>query len=55
MDLEHRTFTPFVLGTNGGMGKEGQMFFRRLAEKFASKQSEHYATVIAWIRTKLAL
>ena len=26
MDVEHGTFTPFVLGTNGGMGKEVQMF-----------------------------
>ena len=35
------------------MGKVGQMFLRRLAEKLASKQSEDYATVIAWIRMKL--
>ena len=53
-DVEHGTFTPLVLGTNGGMGKEGQMFLKQLADKLANKQSEDYSTVIAWIRTRLS-
>ena len=53
IDVEHGTFTPLVLGTNGGMGLEGQMFIKRLAEKLATKQQEEYAKVITWIRTRL--
>ena len=52
--MEHGTFTPLVIGTNGGMGIECQMFIKNLADMIAIKQSEEYATVITWIRTKLA-
>ena len=54
MDIEHGTFTPLVLGTNGGFGLESQMFIKRLAEKIAAKQQEDYAKVITWIRTRLS-
>ena len=54
IDVEHGTFTPLVLGTNGGMGKEGHIFLKQLADKLVNKQSEDYSTVIAWIRTKLS-
>ena len=46
MNLEHGTFTPLVLGTNGGMGLQSQMFIKRLAEKIGK--------VITWIRTRLS-
>ena len=51
LDIEHGTFTPLVLGTNGEFGLESQMFIKRLAEKIAAKQQEDYAQVITWIRT----
>ena len=54
LEVEHGTFTPLVIGTNGGMGIECQMFIKNLADMIAIKQSEEYATVITWIRTKLA-
>ena len=30
IDVEHGTFTPLIIGTNGGMGEECQLFVRRL-------------------------
>ena len=44
IDVEHGTFTPLVLGTNGGMGKEGHMFLKQLADRLANKQSEDYSS-----------
>ena len=54
MDIEHGTFTPIVLGTNGVFGLESQMFIKRPAEKIAAKQQKDYANVIRWIRTRLS-
>ena len=44
------TLTPLVLGINGGMGKECQLFLKHLAETIARKDGEQY-TVITWLRT----
>ena len=30
--MEHATFTPLVIGTNGGMGDECEKFLKNLAE-----------------------
>ena len=54
LQVEHGTFNPLVIGTNGGMGEECQHFVKRLAELLALKQSESYASTVSWIRTKLA-
>ena len=32
MDVEHGSFTPLVIGTNGGMGSECKTFMRNLAD-----------------------
>ena len=53
-DIEHGHFTPLVFGTNGGMGKECQVFINSLAEKLAVKQNEDYPIVITWLRTRLS-
>ena len=50
MNVEHGISTPLVLGTNGGMGLQSQMFIKRLAEKIAIFS----AKVITWIRTRLS-
>ena len=47
------TFTPLVLGTNGGMGIECQMFLKHLADKLSRKDGEPYHAVISWLRTRL--
>ena len=54
LEVEHATFTPVVLGTNGGMGDECSRFVSELANKLALKQDESYATITSWIRTKLS-
>ena len=54
IDVEHGTFTPLVFGTNGGFGKECEIFIAKLAEKLSYKSDESYASVITWLRTKLS-
>ena len=54
LEVERGTFTPLVMGTNGGMGEECSWFLSQLANKLAAKQNESYNTVITWIRTKLS-
>jgi hypothetical protein len=52
LDVEHGSFTPLVFTTTGGMGKECQMYHRRLAELISVKKGEQYAQTISWIRAK---
>jgi hypothetical protein len=55
LEVEHGTFTPLVIGTNGGMGMECQMFMKNLADRLSKKQVlEKYSSVMTWIRTKLS-
>ena len=54
LEIEHGTFTPLVMGTNGGMGKECSRFLTSLAQKLAEKQNEEYGIIISWIRTRLS-
>ena len=54
MDVEHGTFIPLIIGTNGGMGQECQKFTANLAEQLARKQNEKYSQVMGWLRTKLS-
>ena len=54
LEVEHATFTPLVLGTNGGMGDECGRFVIELAKKLSLKQDESYASIMSWIRTKLS-
>ena len=55
MDVEIGTFTPLVLGTNGGMGLDYLNFLRTLANKLSTKNDEHYTSVISWLRIQLHL
>ena len=48
------TFTPLVLGTNGGMGLDCQNFLRTLANKLSTKNNEPYASIIPWLRIQLS-
>ena len=54
MEVEHGTFTPLVIGTNGGMGVECDKFLKNLAELLSKKQNEKYSQVMGWLRTKLS-
>jgi len=37
LDVEMRSFTPLVFGTNGGMGADCNCFLKRLPEKLSEK------------------
>ena len=53
IEIEHGTFTPLVFGINGAMGRECQLFHKKLAKKLSQKQNEKYHEVIMDIRTKI--
>ena len=52
LNVEHGFFTPLVFGTNGGMGKECQMFMKHLATLLAEKSDERYSDTVTWMRTR---
>ena len=54
IEVEQGTFTPLVLGTNGGMGQECAVFIKHLAAKLAEKESDSYSSVITMLQTKLS-
>ena len=54
MDVEIRTFTPLVFGTNGGMGLDCQNLLRTLANKLSSTNNEPYGSVVSWLRIQLS-
>ena len=55
IDIEHGVFTPLVFGTNGGMGKECQMFIKHLSTTLSEKTNESYADTCTWIRTRVSI
>ena len=54
VEFENGTFTPLVIGTNGGMGKECSAFIRHLCDAVSAKQNEKYSAVANSLRTKLS-
>ena len=53
-DIERGVFTPLVLSTNGGMGKEATTFYKRLADMIAQKRQHPYSMVMGWFRCWLS-
>ena len=49
IEMEQGTFTPLVLGTNGGMGQECAVFIKHLAAKLAEKENDSYSLVITML------
>ena len=45
-DIERSVFTPLVLSTNGGMGKETSTFYKRLTDMIAQKRQRPYPMVM---------
>ena len=48
-EVERGVFTPLVLSTNGGMGKEAATFYKRLADMIVQKRQHHYSIVMGWL------
>ena len=53
-EVERGAFTPLVLSTNGGMGKEAATFYRQLADMIAQKRQHPYSRVMGWLRCRLS-
>ena len=53
LEVEHGSFTPIVMSAYGGIGKEGNKFYNRLAELLAEKKNQQLSVVTSWIRRKL--
>ena len=52
IEIEHGTLTPLVFGTNCFMGKECQIFHKKLALKLSAKWKKKYSEMINDIRTQ---
>ena len=52
-EIEHASFTPIVLST-GGMGPCATTFYKRLADRLASKWNSSYSQTIGWLRCRLS-
>ena len=53
-EIEHASFTPIVLSTTGGMGPIATTFYKRLADRLASKWNSSYSQTIGWLRSRLS-
>ena len=53
LNVEKGTFTPLIFSATGGMGGEASRFYKRLAEKIASKSGQRYSDTIGFIRRRL--
>ena len=49
-EIEHATFTPFVLSATGGLANEANIFYKRLASMLASKWDHSYSSTLCWLR-----
>ena len=54
LEVENATFSPLIFTTNGGMGRECQVFYNRLAQELARKWQQTPSQTIAWMRTRLS-
>ena len=54
LEVEHGVFTPLVLSTTGGMGREAQTFYKHLAGMLSHKRDVPYSSLMGWLRCKLS-
>jgi len=52
--IEGGSFTPLVFTTNGGTGREAQIFIRSLAALMAEKRGELFSLTLNYLRTKIS-
>ena len=53
LKVEHGSFTPLVFSAMGGMGRESQMFFKRLSESLSDSRGQQLSVTVTWIRRKV--
>lgn len=54
LEIEHGVFTPLVLSTTGGMGREAKVFYKRLADMLSYKRDLPFSILMGWLRCKLS-
>ena len=54
INVEQGTFTPLVFTSAGGMARQSQIFYKRMAELMAEKRGEKKGFFAAWLRCKLS-
>ena len=54
INVKQGTFTPLVLTSAGGMARQSQIFYKRMAELMAEKRGEKKGFFTAWLRCKLS-
>ena len=54
LQVEKATFSPLVMSTSGGLGKEFASVLKRLAEKKAAKTGYNYQDCIRYLRLRLS-
>ena len=52
LQVEHGSFTPLVMLSNGGFGRECGRFYSKLAEQIAEKRKQPYSIISSWIKRK---
>ena len=53
-EVEHASFTPLVMSTLGGMGREATVFYKRMASLLANKWDTPYSRTLNWLRCRLS-
>ena len=46
-------FTPLVILSNGGLGRECGRFYSKLVEQIAEKRKQSYSIISFWIKRKI--
>ena len=53
-EVEHATFSPLVLSATGGLAREANIFYKRLASMLASKWDYSYSSTLCWLHCRLS-
>ena len=53
-EIEHASFTPLVLSSTGGMGREATTFYKRIASLLSDKWDYPYSKTLNWLRCRLS-
>ena len=54
IDVERGTFTPLVLSLTGGLGREANQCYKRLASLLSTKWNQPYSVTMGWLRCCLS-
>ena len=53
LQVEHGSFIPLVMSSNGGFGRECGRFYSKLVAKNAEKLKQPYSIISSWIKRKI--